>query len=268
MNINHINNYIDHIRTNVVPNMDERSALELALQCLDFTSLNATDTEKSIIDLCKKAKVLHPQPATVCVYSLFCKTAKKELKNTSVKIACVAGGFPSGQLPIRLKIQEVNYAISEGADEIDMVISRGKFLEGNYSEVYDEIAAIKSECGTVLLKVILETGELLTFENIVKASELAMTAGADFIKTSTGKSTINATPESFTTMLLAIKNHYNNTGKQIGIKPAGGIKDVKDILLYISVLHQTLGANWMNKDFFRIGASSVTDSIVQRLHIL
>ncbi|MDD3281169.1 MAG: deoxyribose-phosphate aldolase [Bacteroidales bacterium] len=268
MNINNINSYIENIKTNTLTDINEKSALELALQCLDLTSLNATDTEKDIIDLCEKAKVLHPLPATVCVYSPFCKLAKKELKNTSVKIACVAGGFPSGQLPIILKIQEVNYAISEGADEIDMVISIGKFLEGKYTDVYDEIAAIKSACKDIILKVILETGELVSLENTHKASEIAINAGADFIKTSTGKTTINATPESFTTMLLAIKNHYKNTGKKVGIKPAGGIKEVKDVLLYISILRQTLGENWMNKKFFRIGASSVADRIIERLHIL
>lgn len=268
MDINHINSYIEDIKTNKLHLMDEISALKLALECLDFTSLNATDTEKDIIDLCEKSKVLHPLPATVCVYSPFCKLAKTQLKNTTIKIACVAGGFPSGQLPIALKIKEVNYAISEGADEIDMVISRGKFLEEKYTEVYEEIGIIKSVCKNVILKVIIETGELISLENINKASELAMSAGADFIKTSTGKTTINATPESFTTMLFAIKNYYNNTGKKIGIKPAGGIKDVKTILLYISILQQTLGADWMNKDFFRIGASSVAERIVERLHIL
>lgn len=248
--------------------MYKKSTLELALQCLDLTSLNSTDSEKDIISLCKKASLLQPQAAAVCIYSPFCKTAKTLLKDTTIKIACVAGGFPSGQLPIQLKIDEVRYAISEGADEIDMVISRGKFLDANYSEVYDEIAAIKTVCGNILLKVILETGELQTTENIFKASEIAMAAGADFIKTSTGKTNINATPESFTTMLLAIKAHFKKTGKAIGIKPAGGIKDIETALLYINILQETLGAKWMNKDYFRIGASSLADTITKQLYIL
>jgi len=255
-------------KNNFLNIMDNKAALLFALQCLDLTSLNGTDNDENIIQLCEKAKKMYAKPAAVCVYPPFCSTAKKQLKHMDIKIACVAGGFPSGQLPIHLKINEVKYAISEGADEIDMVISRGKFLAGNYSDVYDEIATIKSICGNVILKVILETGELETTDNIFNASEIAIKAGADFIKTSTGKSSVHATPESFKTMLLAIKKRYENNGQIIGIKPAGGIKDIETAFIYINILYETLGEKWMNKKYFRIGASSLADKIKDQLHIL
>ncbi|MDD2622541.1 MAG: deoxyribose-phosphate aldolase [Bacteroidales bacterium] len=255
-------------KNNFLNIMDNKAALMFALQCLDLTSLNGTDNENDIILLCEKAEKMYAKPASVCIYPAFCKTAKEQLKHTDIKIACVAGGFPSGQLPVHLKINEVKYAISEGADEIDMVISRGKFLAGDYSDVYDEIAAIKSICGNAILKVILETGELKTEENIYKASEIAIKAGADFIKTSTGKSSVHATPESFKTMLLAIKKHYENSGQIIGIKPAGGIKDIETAFIYINILYETLGEKWMNKKHFRIGASSLADKLIDQLHIL
>ncbi|NLJ81765.1 MAG: deoxyribose-phosphate aldolase, partial [Bacteroidales bacterium] len=205
----------------------EVDLLKFALECIDLTTLEGSNTTQDILSLCKKtAHLCNPSTASVCVYPIFCKTAKNALQNTPVKVACVAGGFPAGQIPISLKINEVKYAIDEGADEIDMVISRGKFLENNHAEVFDEIAAIKEVCKHITLKVILETGELKSHENIYKASDIAIQAGADFIKTSTGKITVNATPESFTSMLLAIKNNYNQTGKQVGIKVSGGIRDI------------------------------------------
>ena len=178
-----------------------------------------------------------------------------------MRVACVAGAFPAGQSPIEIKIAEVAYAVAQGADEIDMVISRGKFLEGDYRTVYNEIAAIKAACGTAHLKVILETGELLTADNIYKASQIAIAAGADFIKTSTGKIKVNATPESFLVMLDAIKDFYGKTGKMIGIKPAGGIADAPTAIQFLKILENVLGEKWLTNEYFRIGASRLSDKI-------
>jgi deoxyribose-phosphate aldolase len=181
-------------------------------------------------------------------------------------VASVAGAFPHGQSPIEIKIAEVEYAVAQGADEIDMVISRGLFLEKKYETVYNEIAAIKKACGQTHLKVILETGELLEPDLIYKASILAMYAGADFIKTSTGKIPINATPEAFLVMLDAIYQFYNDTKRQIGIKPAGGITDVKTTLLYLKLLEKTLNINWLSNIFFRIGASRLAAQLNDSIH--
>ncbi|MDR1180477.1 MAG: deoxyribose-phosphate aldolase, partial [Bacteroidales bacterium] len=172
-----------------------KEVLAFALSCIDLTSLEGSDTVAKINELCDKASnYFVPKTATVCVYPVFVKSAKARLFNSGVKVACVAGGFPSGQIPLAIKLQEVRYALQEGADEIDIVISRGKFLEGKHAVVFDEISAIKSLCKEVILKVILETGELHTANNILKASTIAIEAGADFIKTSTGKIAVNATP--------------------------------------------------------------------------
>ncbi|MDR0606420.1 MAG: deoxyribose-phosphate aldolase [Bacteroidales bacterium] len=243
-----------------------KEALAFALSCIDLTSLEGADTNAKIIDLCDKASnYFVPETAAVCVYPVFVKLAKKRLSNSNVKVACVAGGFPAGQIPLAIKLQEVQYAIEQGANEIDIVISRGKFLEGKHAFVFDEINAIKSICKDVVLKVILETGELGVPYNILKASETAIEAGADFIKTSTGKIAINATPEAFITMLLTIKSHYEKTGKQIGIKPAGGITDIETTLLYIKLLEGILGKRWLHKTYFRIGASRLADKLFKSL---
>lgn len=247
----------------------EIDLLKFALECVDLTTLEGNNTTQDILFLCEKAAHLcKPSTASVCVYPIFCQTAKKALINSDVKVACVAGGFPAGQIPLHLKINEVKYAIDEGADEIDMVISRGKFLENNHAEVFDEIAAIKEVCNNVVLKVILETGELKNHENIYKASDIGIQAGADFIKTSTGKIAVSATPESFTSMLLAIKNNYNQTGKQVGIKVSGGIKDITTTQTYIQLLYHILGDNWMNKKLFRIGTSRLADVLMNRINEL
>jgi deoxyribose-phosphate aldolase len=240
----------------------EKEALSFALSCIDLTSLEGSDTDAKIIDLCDRASTYFlPQTAAVCVYPVFVKLAKNRLLHSKVRVASVAGGFPSGQIPIANKLQEIKYAIEEGADEIDVVISRGKFLEGKYDIVFDEIHAIKSICKNTVLKVILETGELSTAANIFKASETAIEAGADFIKTSTGKISVSATPEAFTCMLLAIKSYYQKTGKKIGIKPAGGIADTETVLLYIKLLEGVLGKEWLNKTCFRIGASRLAEKL-------
>jgi deoxyribose-phosphate aldolase len=244
----------------------EKEALTFALSCIDLTSLEGSDTDAKIIDLCDSASnYFVPKTAAVCVYPVFVKLAKSRLTNSDVRVACVAGGFPAGQIPLAIKLQEVQYALQQGADEIDIVISRGKFLEGKHSLVFDEINAMKSICKDVILKVILETGELCTAHNIQKASATAIEAGADFIKTSTGKIAVSATPETFITMLLTIKSHYEKTGKQVGIKPAGGITDIETTLLYIKILEGILGKDWLHKTYFRIGASRLANKLFQSL---
>ncbi len=237
-----------------------KEELRLALSLIDLTSLEGKDNGKSIFTLCEKAKKF--ETAAVCVYPSLISSAKKNLRGTKIKIASVAGAFPSGQLPLNLRLEEAKYAIGEGADEIDMVISRGKFLEGNYNAVQEEIFAFKKICQEKSLKVILETGELETLENISKASTIAIEAGSDFIKTSTGKIQVNATPESVCAMLLAIKD----SGKKTGIKPSGGISDGETAVKYLRLTEKILGSKWLKPELFRFGASRSADSIFAMLH--
>jgi deoxyribose-phosphate aldolase len=229
------------------------------LGCIDLTSLEGSDNIKKIEQLCENA--IRFQTAAVCVYPVFISHAKQLIKNNPIKVASVAGAFPHGQSPIEIKIAEVEYAVAQGADEIDMVISRGLFLEGKYDIVFNEISAIKKACQDAHLKVILETGELLDPDLIYKASILAMYAGADFIKTSTGKISINATPSAFLVMLDAIYLYYTETKKQIGVKPAGGILDVDTTLLYVKILEKTLNIKWLNNNYYRIGASKLASQL-------
>ena len=242
-------------------------AYRFILNVIDLTTLEGSDNAEKVRNLCEKAlsfenKELNIKTtAAVCVYPPFAAQAKSILKGTPVRVACVAGAFPAGQSPIEIKIAEVAYAVAQGADEIDMVISRGKFLEGDYRTVYNEIAAIKAACGTAHLKVILETGELQTADNIYKASQIAIAAGADFIKTSTGKIKINATPESFLVMLDAIRENYEKTGRMIGMKPAGGIADAPTAIQFLKILENVLGEKWLTNEYFRIGASRLADKI-------
>ena len=237
----------------------ERQAVAFALNCIDLTSLESTDTNAKIADLCNQALHYHPQTAGVCVYPIFVKLVKNRLENSSIKTVSVAGGFPFGQTSLAVKLAEVEYALEQEADEIDIVLPQGLFLEKKYDEVFNQIKEIKSLCGSKHLKVILETGQLQTIENIVKASEIAIEAGADFIKTSTGKIAVNSTVEAFCCMLLVIKSYYEKTGKQIGIKPAGGIRDVETVLLYIKLIEKILGEKWISNNYFRIGASRLAD---------
>lgn len=249
----------------------KRNGLKLALSMIDLTTLEGKDTADKVKNLCYKA--MHPsddleglpQVAAVCVYPNHVKTAKMALKGSDVKVASVATAFPSGNSTLKLKLEDTRYALSEGADEIDMVISRGEFLSGHYSFVYDEIAAIKETCGKVRLKVILETGELGSLENVRKASEIAMLAGADFIKTSTGKIQPAATMPVTLVMLEAIKAYYQKTNKIIGMKPAGGISTSKAALQYLVMLNETLGGPWMSAEYFRFGASSLANDIILQL---
>jgi deoxyribose-phosphate aldolase len=245
--------------------------LKLALSMIDLTTLEGKDTKGKVQQLCYKAMHPHdalkglPKVAAICVYPSYVAVAKKALGNSGIQVASVATAFPSGQSNMEAKLSDTKYAVDQGADEIDMVISRGEFLSGNYNYVYDEIAAVKEACGEAHLKVILETGELDTLDNVRKASELAMYAGADFIKTSTGKIQPAATLPVTYVMFDAIKDFYLKTGKMIGMKPAGGISTSKIALQYLVMLNEVLGERWMNKEYFRFGASSLANDILMQL---
>ncbi len=228
------------------------AALKMALSMVDLTTLDAKDTPGKVRQLCIKAMHPHdsvpgiPQVAAVCVYPTMVRIAKETLKGSKVQVAAVSTAFPSGMSTRKVKLEETRFAVNEGADEIDMVISRGHFLQGEYNYVYDEIAAVKEACGAAHLKVILETGELSTLDNVRLASDIAMQAGADFIKTSTGKIQPAATLPVTLVMLEAIRDFYYETGKKIGMKPAGGIATAKLAIQYLVVLRETLGEDWLN----------------------
>ncbi len=254
-----------------IKNETKINGLKLALNMIDLTTLEGKDTDGKVKQLCYKAIHLLdsypglPTVAAVCVYPSMVKVAKKALGNSGVKVASVSTAFPSGQAPRDVKIRDTKFAVSEGADEIDMVISRGKFHMGEYNFVFDEIAAIKEACGTARLKVILETGELVTYDKVRRASDIAMYAGADFIKTSTGKISPAATMPVTLVMLEAIRDFYYKTGKRIAMKPAGGISKSKLALHYLVMLNEVLGEEWMNNHWFRFGASSLANDILMQL---
>ena len=238
---------------------------------IDLTTLEGKDTDGKVSQLCYKAMHLHdaypglPTVAAICVYPSMVGIAKKALRDSGIKVASVATAFPSGQSSLKIKKEDTKLALQQGADEIDMVISRGKFLQGEYNFVFDEIASIKAICGSARLKVILETGELGDFDNVRRASEIAMYAGADFIKTSTGKIPSAATLPVTLVMLEAIRDFYYKTGKKIAMKPAGGISNAKLALHYLVMLNETLGQDWMNNEWFRFGASSLANDILMQL---
>lgn len=265
--VSELNQRIQNIIEIEFKKIDRDHAFRKILGLIDLTTLEGTDNEKRIAGLCAQAMEFQderkniPAVAAVCVYPPFVKQAKALLKNTDIHVASVAGAFPSGQSSIDVKLAEISYAINQGADEIDMVISRGTFLAGNYQTVYDEISAIKLICGNTHLKVILETGELDNLENIRKASDIAIYAGGDFIKTSTGKVQPAATEEAFVIMLDAIKDYYQSTGKKIGIKPAGGISEPEIALRYYALLKHILGEDWITPELFRFGASRLATKI-------
>ncbi|MBL8022328.1 MAG: deoxyribose-phosphate aldolase [Leptospirales bacterium] len=245
--------------------------LKLALSMIDLTTLEGKDTPGKVKQMCYKAAHLHdvlpniPTVAAVCVYPTHVKVAKQALEGSGIRVASVATAFPSGNATLDIKLADTKYAVDNGADEIDMVIARGAFLGGNYSLVFDEIAAIKAACGKARLKVILETGELSTLDNVRRASDIAIYAGADFIKTSTGKIQPAATMPVTLVMLDAIKDYYYRTGTMVGMKPAGGISTAKHALQYLVMLNETLGGGWMNNQWFRFGASSVANDILMQL---
>ncbi len=243
------------------------AGLKLAVSMMDLTTLEGMDTPGKVRHLCAKAlspmeaRFGCPPVAAVCVYPNLVRTAKALTAGSSVKVASVATAFPSGQSPLKIKLEEVKFAVREGADEIDMVIDRGAFLAGEFSRVFDEIAAVREACGGAHLKVILETGELKTYDNVRMASEIAMRAGGHFIKTSTGKVSPAATLPVTLVMLEAIRDHYYATGEMIGMKPAGGIRTSKEALQYLVMVKETLGAAWLSPDWFRFGASSLLTDV-------
>jgi deoxyribose-phosphate aldolase len=243
--------------------------LKFIVSCMDLTTLEGKDTAGKLSHLVKKALYPmedFPSVAAVCVYPSLVRQAKEMLKDSAVKVASVATYFPSGQVSWEIKEKELNYCLKEGADEVDVVINRQAFLEGKYNIVYDEIVRAKEMCEkfNAHLKVILEVGELPTYESIRMASLLAMFAGADFIKTSTGKITPAATPQAFLVMLYAIKDFYYYTGRKIGIKPAGGIRTSKDAIKYTVILNETLGDFFMTPEYYRIGASTLINDVLMQ----
>lgn len=238
---------------------------------VDLTTLEGMDTEGKVIQLCQKAMKPHvslpdlPAVAAVCVYPNMVKVAKERLKGSGIKVASVATAFPSGMSTLEEKLEETKRAVGDGADEVDMVISRGEFLKGNYKYVFDEIGEVKEACGNAHLKVILETGELQTYENVRKASDIAMHAGADFIKTSTGKIQPAATQPVTLVMLEAIRDYFYETGRMVGMKPAGGIRKAKQAIQYLVLVKETLGAAWLTPEYFRFGASSLANDLLMQI---
>lgn len=244
--------------------------LKMALNMIDLTTLEGKDTVGKVKQLCYKGIHLDdsmdlPTVAAICVYPNMVGVAKNALGKSGVKVASVATAFPSGMSNLAVKLEDTKMAVDLGADEVDMVISRGKFHEGEFQYVFDEIATIKEACGKARLKVILETGELGTADNVRRASDIAIHAGADFIKTSTGKISPAATMPVTLLMLEAIKDYYLKTGKMIGMKPAGGISDAKTALHYLVMLRETLGQAWMSNQWFRFGASRLANDILMQL---
>lgn len=252
---------------------EELAMCRTILGCIDLTTLEGSDTEDKVRKLCDTALSFRddgkqiPATAAVCVYPTLAAVAKEQLKGSGIRVASVAGAFPAGQSPIQLKVAEVEYAVSQGADEIDMVISRGAFLSGKYQQVYDEIRAIRRACPQQKLKVILETGELETPQNIYRASQLAIHAGADFLKTSTGKIAVNATPEAFWVMMFAIQQHYQNTREKVGIKVAGGVSTPEQAYTYLHVWRKNMGKDWVTPDLFRVGTSRLATKVFEKIQV-
>lgn len=268
-----IEDRIDRITKRSLKKDTKMQGLLMALNMVDLTTLEGADTVKKVQQMCYKAQHLHdampnlPTVAAVCVYPTFVGVARKALGNSKVKIASVATAFPSGHSSLEIKLADTKIAIDNGADEVDMVISRGKFHQGEYNFVYDEIASIKELCvkHNVRLKTILETGELGTLDRVRKASDIALRAGSDFIKTSTGKIQPAATLPVTLVMLEAIKDYYYETGIQVGMKPAGGISNSKLALQYLLLVKETLGDKWLTNEWFRFGASSLANDLVLQI---
>jgi deoxyribose-phosphate aldolase len=246
-------------------------ALDLAVRMIDLTTLEGADTPGKVSALASKA--IRPDPAdltvpsvaAICIYPNLVATAVERTRGTSVKVASVATGFPSGQTSTQLKVAEAREVVELGADEVDMVIDRGAFLSGRYAKVYDEIVQVKEACGDAHLKVILETGELGTYDNVRRASLVAMAAGADFIKTSTGKLPSSATLPVTLCMLEAIRDVYDETGRRVGMKAAGGIRQAKQAVQYLVQLHETLGTEWLTPDLYRLGASTLLNDVLMQI---
>jgi deoxyribose-phosphate aldolase len=258
------------LRTRSIKTSAKAWAIDLAIRMVDLTTLEGADTPGKVRALCAKAR--RPDPtdpscppvAAVCVYPSMAAIAAMELAGAGIHTASVATAFPSGQAPLAVKLADTAGAVADGADEIDMVINRGAFLAGRYREVFDEIVAVKQACGDAHLKVILETGELATYDNVRRASWLAMLAGADFIKTSTGKVSPAATPPVTLIMLEAVRDYRAATARQVGVKPAGGIRTSKDAIGYLVIVNETAGEDWLDPNWFRFGASTLLNDLLQQ----
>ncbi len=266
-----VNERVARFQTRSIKSASKIEALKLILSMIDLTTLEGQDTPGKVQQLCQKAIHLHdampglPHVAAICVYPTMVGVAREALGDIDINVASVATAFPSGQAPLSVKLDDTRMAVADGANEIDMVISRGEFLSGNYGMVFDEILAVKEACGDAHLKVILETGELGTLDRVRRASELAMHAGADFIKTSTGKIQPAATMQVTLVMLQAIREYYYETGRMVGMKPAGGISTAKLAVHYLVMLRETLGNAWMTPEWFRFGASSLANDVLMQL---
>ncbi len=247
-------------------NSENKEILRQLLRNIDLTSLNGNDTTATIDNLCDLALNVPGGVAAVCVYPPFAEQVRKRLKGSAIKTAAVAGAFPSGQSPIEIKTSEVAWTVVQGAEEIDMVINRGKMLEGDYQTVSNEIKAIRAACGEAHLKVILETGELHSLATIRRAAEIALMAGAHFIKTSTGKINPAATPEAAVVMCETLKDFYQISNNKAGFKPAGGIQTPKQALLYYFIVKTLLGDEWLSPTWFRIGASKLVKNILEKIN--
>jgi deoxyribose-phosphate aldolase len=262
---------VARLATRSIKKASKVEGLKLALSMVDLTTLEGADTPGKVRQLCTKAIHLHsgrmdlPMVAAVCVYPTMVRIAREALQGTPIQVAAVATAFPSGMNPLTVKLEDTRYAVAEGAHEIDMVISRGDFLRGDYVRVADEIEQVKEACGKAHLKVILETGELGTLDRVRLASDIAMQSGADFIKTSTGKIHPAATPEVVLVMLQAISDFHRKTGKRIGMKPAGGIANAKAALNLLIMVREVLGPAWLTPSLFRIGASKLPNDMLMQL---
>ena len=266
-----VNERVARFQSRSIKKSSKVEALKLILSMIDLTTLEGQDTPGKVRQLCQKAIHLHdtmpglPHVAAVCVYPTMVRVAREALQGSDIHVASVATAFPSGQSNLDVKLDDTRMAVEAGADEIDMVISRGAFLAGDYRYVFDEIRAVKEACGDAHLKVILETGELGTLDRVRRASVLAMHAGADFIKTSTGKIQPAATMQVTLVMLQAIRDYYRETGRMVGMKPAGGISNAKLAIHYLVMLRETLGNAWMTPQWFRFGASSLANDVLMQI---
>jgi len=266
-----VNERVGRFQSRSIKTGAKMDALRLVLAMIDLTTLEGQDTPGKVRQLCQKAMHLHdalpdlPHVAAVCVYPNMVSVAREALAGRDIRVASVATAFPSGMSSLALKLEDTRMAVESGADEIDMVISRGAFLAGEYDRVFDEIVAVREACGDAHLKVILETGELGTLDRVRRASVLAMHAGADFIKTSTGKVQPAATMQVTLVMLQAIRDYFRQTGRRVGMKPAGGISSAKLAVHYLVMLRETLGNAWLTPDLFRFGASSLANDVLMQI---
>ncbi len=266
-----INSAIENAKKLAAEWKEDPKYLKLAFNCIDLTSLNISDTQNKIATMAKKVADFNrnfedlPNVAAICVYPNFVQTVRKNLGETKVNVASVTGGFPSSQTFLEIKTHETRLAVQRGADEVDMVISLGEFLQGDYPYIYHEVKKIRKAAGDAHLKVILESGLMENPDEVYKASIISITAGGDFVKTSTGKEKIGATYEAVYTMALAVKDYFEDTGEMIGIKPAGGIATAEQALTFMAIVYNVLGEKWLSNEFFRFGASRLANNLLSEI---